>query len=241
MKITQEVRALAIEQAGRRCECTGANCRHHLRGARCKHGLRGDEWKLFWRTESGGTARSNIEAWCLECFDNNFEVPRETVALFSPEIAGYDSLAASEQRTAVTLRSVLRDAAARSAGQRGGRMVLDRLDDDVLLELPCSASAVDTARNLRSLFEEMTLRLALDAPPLCGAIHRGEVSRWRNGFLAGDAVEVTAHVRSLAAPGQVLLTDAAAAPIEGQVEVRPFAPGPGKSLTPPQNLWALDL
>ena len=115
MRITQEIRAFAMEQAGRRCECIGNACRHHLRGARCKHGLRRDEWKVFWRTENGGPTRDNIEAWCFECFANNFEPPRETVALLALEIVGYMGLLADDQRRAVTLRSVLRDAVERAA------------------------------------------------------------------------------------------------------------------------------
>ena len=98
MKITQDVRAFAMEQAGRRCECTGANCRHHLSGARCKRGLRGDQWKVFWRTEDGGLNRENIQAWCLECFANNFEVPREQVALLATEIFGYARLLEEDRR-----------------------------------------------------------------------------------------------------------------------------------------------
>ena len=86
MKITQELRAFAMEQAGRRCECTGSACRHHLRGGRCKRGLRGDDWKVYWRAESGGANRDNIEAWCPECFANNFVAPSETVALLALNI-----------------------------------------------------------------------------------------------------------------------------------------------------------
>lgn len=75
MKITDELKAEVLERAGRRCECQSGNCRHHRKGGRCKNGLRPGQWKIYWRTEAGGSNAWNLEAWCLVCFDNNFEVP----------------------------------------------------------------------------------------------------------------------------------------------------------------------
>jgi class 3 adenylate cyclase len=200
LKITQEVRAFALEQAGRRCECTGKDCRHHLHGARCKRGLRGDEWKVFWRTERGGATRDNIEAWCLECFANNFAVPRETVSLLASDIVGYARLIEEDRWRAIT-----------------------------------------AARALRSSFEELVLRLDLPIPELCGAIHCGEVTRWRNGLLAGDAVEITMSVRGLAGVGRIVLTEPAAAPLRGKVELEPIAEDAAIELPPVGRIWALRL
>lgn len=241
MKITQEVRAFAMQQAGRRCECTGANCRHHLRGARCKRGLRGDQWKVYWRSEKGGVTRENIEAWCLDCFSGNFEVPHETVALLALDIAGYAHLIEEEQRRAITLKSVLRDAAERAAKEYRGRLVLDRLDDDVLVEFATSRDAVAAVQSLCSGFREIVLRLDLPVPDLCGAIHSGEVTRWRNGFLAGDAVDVTASVRCIAGVGQIVLTEAAVAPLKGGVELEPMPEPCATELPAVGGMWALRL
>lgn len=241
MKITQEVRAAALERAGRRCECTGSNCRHHLRAARCKRGLRSDEWKVFWRTEAGGATRDNLEAWCLECFANNFEVPRETVALLASDIVGYARLMEEDSWRAITLKSALRDAAKGVARQHHGRVVLDRRDDDVLVEFGTSREAVEAARGLRSAFQEIALRLDLPAPELRAAIHCGEVTRWRNGFLAGDTVEVTTRFRGIAGAGQIVLTGPAAAPLKGSVELEPVAEDAANGLPPVGEVWALRL
>lgn len=241
VKLTQEVRAFAMEQAGRRCECVGKNCRHHFRGARCKHGLRGDQWKVFWRTENGGATRENIEAWCLECFVTNFEVPSETVALLSIDIVGYVRLIEEDRRRAVTLKSVLRDAADHAAREHSGRIVLGRLDDDILFELATSRAAVETARSLCSGFRELARRLNLPIPELCGAIHSGEVTRWRNGLLVGDAVEITKAVLSIAGLGQILLTGPAAAPLRGKVELEPIAKDATMQLPPVGGIWVLRL
>lgn len=222
LKLTPELRAFALEQAGRRCECTGDKCRHHLRGARCKHRLRGDQWKVFWRSEGGGITRGNVEAWCLDCFANNFEVPRETVALLAPGIVGLARMLDEDRRTAITLKSVLRDAADRAASGHRGRMVFDRLDDDVLVEFATTRDALEGARALSAGFLEMAGRLDLTIPGFCGAIHYGEVTRWRNGLLVGDAVDITMSVRSIASSGQVVITAPALEPLKGKVETQPI-------------------
>jgi class 3 adenylate cyclase len=240
VKLTPEVRAFAMEQAGRRCECSGKKCRHHLAGLRCKRGLRGDQWKVFWRSEGKGATRDNIEAWCVECFANNFEVPRETVALLCPDILGYARLIEEDQRRALTLKSVLRDATVRAAGGHRGRVVLDRLDDDILVEFATSRDAVEAARNVASSFRDLVIRLDLPVPGLCGAIHCGEVTRWRNGILVGDAVGITTGLRGKAGLGQILLTEPAIAPLMGTIEMEPVEEDVGIAL-PTGGLWALRL
>jgi len=241
LKITHEVRVFAMEQAGRRCECTGKKCRHHLKGVRCKRGLRGDDWKVYWRKEGGGVTRENIEAWCLDCFDNNYEAPRETVALLAADLVGYARLLEEDRRRAITLKSVLRDAAGRAASGHGGRVVLDRLDDDVLLEFGSSVEALDAVRSLYMGFQDLTGRLDLEAHDVCGAIHCGEVTRWRNGFLVGDAVDVTMSIRSLVDLNRIVLTESAAAPVRGIVELEPVETVVAPELMPAGGIWALRL
>lgn len=242
MKITAEVRALAMEQAGRRCECTGKNCRHHLSGARCKRGLRGDDWKVFWRKEDAGATPDNIAAWCLECFGNNFTAPRETIALLAADIVDYHRLLEGDRRKAITLKSVLRDAVVRAASKQRGRMVLDRLDDDILVEFATSREAVEAARGLGSSFQELALRLDLPViPELSGAIHYGDVIRWRNGFLAGDGVEITTSLRRIAGAGQIVLTGPAASPLDGKVELEPIPAEFAPQLSSLGGFWGLRL
>lgn len=240
MDITPEVKAFALEQASRRCECAGSNCRHHLKAQRCKRGLRGDQWKVYWRTDTGGVTRENIQAWCLDCFACNFQVPRETVALLALDIVGFGGLLAEDEWRATTLRSALRDAARGAARDRGGRTVLARADDDVLLELPTSLGAVEAARSLRASFRNVALRLNVDAPEIQGAVHCGEVTRWRSGVLVGDAIAVAIAVRSRAGPGQLAITSTAAASLGGKF---PLEPVQGESSAPASRaeIWTLRL
>ena len=241
MKITAEVRAQVMEQAGRRCECTGKNCRHHLSGARCKRGLRGDDWKIYWRKEHGGVTPDNVAAWCLECFGNNFTAPQEKIALLAADIAGYHELMEEDRRRAITLKSVLRDAATREAAKHKGRMVLDRLDDDILVEFPASRDAVDAAKGLGPSFQELALRLDLPVPALSGAIHYGDVTRWRNGILAGEGVDITTSLRKIAGPGQIVLTEPAVSPLKGKIDVEPIAEAVAPELSTLGGIWGLRL
>ena len=198
-----------MEWAERRCECSGDNCSHHRGGARCKKGLRGDDWKIYWRRAEVGATRDNVRAWCLTCFGNNFDVPTEAVALLSSDIAGYALLLQEDRRRAITTRSVLRDAADRVANEHRGRVVGVRMDDDLLFEFKSCAHALDAARHLPSVFDEMSKRLGLPDSELCGAIHHGEVSRWRSGLLVGEAVRVVAGLKELAGSSQLILTEPA--------------------------------
>jgi hypothetical protein len=240
LKITQEVKAFALEQAGKRCECSGKNCRHHLKGARCKRGLRGDQWKVYWRREGAGVNRDNIEAWCLECFANNFDVPSETVALLSLDIVDYPRLLAEDRWRAITLRSALRDATRRAAGEHGGSIVLNRAEDDVLAELPTSLKAVEAVRGIRGYFRDLVVRLNMDVPEIRGGIHCGEVTRWRTGLLVGEAIEVATRIRGRSGAAQVVLTKVAAEPLDERFALEPVA-AEGSDGAPAEPMWVLRL
>lgn len=202
--------------------------------------MRGEDWKIFWKNEADGLARENIEAWCPACFGNNFEPPRETLALLVLDIAGYDQLLDEAYRTAVTLKAVLRDAAEKAAQECQGRVVLDRRDDDVLVEFPTPREAVEGAQLLRSGFHTLTDRLDLQTPALCGAIHCGEVTRWRSGVLAGEAVDVLSGVRRLAAAGQIVLTEPAITNA-GTVEAQALPEDTRAAVPVDGRLWAMQL
>jgi len=199
-----------------------------------------DQWKVYWRIEGGGATRDNIEAWCLECFDSNFEAPRETVALLAPDIVDYARLVEEDQRRAITLKSVLRDAAKPVATKYSGRLVIRR-DDDVLVEFATSREAVEAARSLFSGFREITLRLDLSVPELRAAIHCGEVTRWRNGLLAADAVKITTSLLSMARAGQIWLTGPAVASLKTSGELEPITEDATVGLPPVGGIWALPL
>ena len=236
--ITEEVRARAREQAEARCECQGANCRHHRRGARCKRGLRGDQWKVYWRSESGGVARRNIDAWCLGCFESNFTVPTHAVTILRSDIFGYASLASDDQRKALTLMSVLRDAAERVASESQGRL-LKTVTDEVWFEFPESPHAVDAARELQHRFHQNARKLSLPTPGLCSGIHRGEVTRSRNGDLFGDTVTIASEVKGIAEAGQIVVSGSVVDHLDRRIELEDLGDRSLRDPTEPLRCWAV--
>jgi len=236
--ITEEVRAHAREQANGRCECQGANCRHHRAGARCKRGLRGDQWKVHWRSESGGLARGDIDAWCLVCFENNFTIPTDTVTILRSEIFGYAGFASDDQRKAVTLMSVFRDAADLVASENQGRLVRTS-SDEVWLEFTKSPHAVDAARELQRRFHENASKLNLPTPALCCGIHRGEVTRSRSGDLFGETLTIASQVRGIAEEGQIVVSGSVVDQLGKGIELEDLGDRNLEDLTEPLRCWAV--
>lgn len=72
MEITEQMKNEVLERSGRRCECVSKNCRHHRPATRCPKGLRTEGWKVYYRTASAGANLWNLEAWCFQCFENNY-------------------------------------------------------------------------------------------------------------------------------------------------------------------------
>jgi class 3 adenylate cyclase len=231
--ITEEIRTLARERAGRRCECTGPSCRHHLAGARCKRGLRDDQWKVYWKSERGGTGPENIRAWCLDCFANNFTVPTTTATILRSGIPSYDDLTEDEQRRVGTLHAVLRDAAERVARAKKGRL-LESETDDVWLEFANSRRAVAAALELGPSFHKRARKLRLPTPGLCSGIHRGEIVRMRTGKVVGEAVDVAGEIRKSARAGQIVVSRPAADELGRRVKLEPL--GERSLGEPPQPL-----
>lgn len=238
MKITADIRALAQEQAGGRCECLGANCRNHRGGARCKRGLRGDQWKVYWRTEKGGTARENIDAWCLDCFQNNFAVPTSSVTLLFPDIVDYAVLTDADRRKAITLMAVFHEAAGRVAKEHTGRLAKTGADG-VCLEFAKSISALQAARALKGRFHEDARRLSLPTPELCSGIHCGEVTRSRDGELFGDAVGIASQVKGVAEAGQIVLTGSVVDQLDDKMDLEDLGEHRIADVSEPLRCWAV--
>ena len=179
--------------------------------------------------------RENIQAWCLDCFDNNFDVPREAVALLFLDIVGYDEIAREDHRQAVTLKSVLRDCAAAAANANKGRLVLDRLDDDILVEFPKGRHALHATQNVVPSFRDLVGRLNLAVPEIRGAIHYGEATRWRSGILVGEAVDLISQAAAVAEGGQVVVTAPAVPLIRLGIDLEPVS----TDRLADQEVWAL--
>lgn len=168
-------------------------------------------------------------------------MPCETVTLLSVDIIDYPRLIEENRRQAITLKSVLRDAAERAADDNKGRVVLGRIDDDILLEFSKSRHAFNAVRSLCPGFRDLALRLKLPVPEIRGAIHCGEATRWRNGLLVGDAVEVAASVASIADGGQIVVTGPAVPRIRVGLDLEPIDGAVAEGLPSDGEIWAMKL
>lgn len=226
-RITEELRARTRERAGGRCECEGSNCRHHRSEARCKNGLRTDDWKIYWHSEKAGDDPGNLEAWCLTCFGNNFEVPTHQVTLLRSELADRYAIEEEDPRQAVTLRSVLRDAGVSLASERGGQVV-ETVRDDLLIEFALPEDALQAARDLQARFHEHAAKLELPDVPLSSGIHAGAVRKSRTGDVFGDALSIASLVERLATAGQVVISDPVARALGTRVTLEGLGPLPSR-------------
>ena len=224
-RITEELRQRVRTRAGGRCECEGANCRHHRRDTRCKNGLRTDDWKIYWHSEKAGDDPDNLEAWCLKCFENNFEVPTHRVTILRSELADLPEIEETDPRKAVTLRSVLRDAGASLAPERGGQLV-ESLPDALWMEFSRPTDALQAARDLEERFHTHASRLRLPSVPLCSGIHTGAVRKSRSGELYGDALAVAALLEGVANAGQIVISDPVAGELGTRVKLEGLGPLP---------------
>lgn len=237
-KITDELRARVRARADNRCECQGSECRHHRRGARCKRGLRGDQWKIFWHSEKAGEDPKNLEAWCLECFENNFTIPTHEVTLLRTELAVDSTLEETEPRKVVTLRSVLRDTGNVLATEQNGRLV-DSIPDELWIEFETPDDALDAARMLESKFHLQTARLNLPRVRLCSGIHTGQVRKSRTGEIFGEALAIAAMLEGMASAGQIVISDPVAGHFGTRVTLEGLGPVRAELLEEAVDCWVV--
>lgn len=93
--------------------------------------------------------------------------------------------------------------------------VVKELGDGLLLWFPDACEAIETALKLQQRFEEESEASELPLWVRCG-MHTGRQMR-RGEDLVGHDVNVAARVVDVAAPGEVLLSDATLAKIDGQL------------------------
>ncbi|MEM7415275.1 MAG: hypothetical protein AAF389_07250 [Gemmatimonadota bacterium] len=237
-KITDELRERVRQRADNRCECQGSACRHHRRGARCKRGLRGDQWKIFWHSEKAGDDPNNLEAWCLDCFANNFTIPTHEVTLLRSDLASEWAFRPAEPRKVVTLRSVLRDTGSSLAVTQNGR-VLDSIPDELWIEFATPEDALDAARTLQSRFHIQAARLNLPEVPLCSGIHTGQVRKSRTGEMFGEALAVAAMLEGVASAGQIVISDPVAGHFGTRVTLDRLGPQSTEELDEPVGCWVV--
>jgi class 3 adenylate cyclase len=165
------------------------------------------------------------------------EANTSTATILFSDLVGYTSLTGEDQAKALTLMSVFHKAADRVARENSGRLV-KTVADEVMLEFKRAQRAVDAARELQDEFHEAARKLDLPTPELSTGTHYGEVVRSDDGDLIGDTVNIASRVQGVAAPGQIVLSQAVADQLEG-VELEDLGEQRLKNVPEPVRCWAV--
>ena len=157
---------------------------------------------------------------------------RRLVAVMFTDMVGYTALMQADERLAVEKRDRYVRALERHHETAGGAIV-QRLGDGSLSMFPSALAAAQAAIAIQR-------ELAPADVPVRIGIHVGEVVVEAER-LTGNAVNIASRVESFAAPGSVLLSDAAGRQLENQPEIEMAALGSFrfKNVAQPLELFAL--
>ena len=136
---------------------------------------------------------------------------RRLVAVMFTDVVGYTALMQADEQQAVVKRDLYVDALERRHLASGGTIV-QRLGDGSMSMFPSVLAAVEAAVAIQR-------DLAAEDVPVRIGIHAGDVVV-EPERLTGDAVNVAARVESFAAPGSILLSDAAHEQVKNRSDIQ---------------------
>ena len=157
---------------------------------------------------------------------------RRLVAVMFTDIVGYTALMQADEQQAVVKRDLYMDAL-ESRHLAGGGTIVQRLGDGSMSMFPSVLAAVEAAVAIQR-------DLAAEDVPVRIGIHAGDVVV-EPERLTGDAVNVAARVESFAAPGSILLSDAAREQVKNRQDIQLAALGSFrlKNVGRPLELYAI--
>src|SRR3954453_8552699 len=157
---------------------------------------------------------------------------RQLAAVMFTDMVGYTALLQADEQRAVAKRDLYVDALERRH-LAGGGTIVQRLGDGSMSMFPSVLAAVEAAVAIQR-------DLAVGDVPVRVGIHAGDVVV-EPERLTGDAVNVAARVESFAAPGSILLSDAAHEQVKNQrdIEIAPLGSFRLKNVGRPIMLYAI--
>ena len=157
---------------------------------------------------------------------------RRLVAVMFTDVVGYTAMMQVDEQQAVAKRDLYVDALERRHLATGGTIV-QRLGDGSMSMFPSVLAAVEAAVAIQR-------ELAAAEVPVRIGIHAGDVVV-EPERLTGDAVNVAARVESFAAPGSILLSDAAHEQVRNRddIQMTPLGPFRLKNVGRPLELYAI--
>jgi class 3 adenylate cyclase/tetratricopeptide (TPR) repeat protein len=133
-------------------------------------------------------------------------LPRHLAAVWFADIVGYTRLSEENESEAVRLAHVFQRATRKIVDDFGGRVV-KFMGDGVLTEFSSTEMAVRSAHALLAEFARAISEDSLPSDGLRVAVHVGDVAATEDGDLYGDGVNVASRLQSVAAPGEVWVSE----------------------------------
>jgi adenylate cyclase len=135
-------------------------------------------------------------------------------AILAADAAGYSRLMAADERATVAALDSCRGVFRRLIESHQGRVV-DMAGDSVLALFETASGAVHAAlaiqKELEGADRKCDLRFRV-------GVHLGDVLEKSDGTVYGDGINVAARLQSLAAPGEVAVSDVVQIAVRGRVE-----------------------
>jgi adenylate cyclase len=140
---------------------------------------------------------------------NDGEGQRKIAAILAADVAGYSRLMADDERATVAALNAARAVFRERIGARGGRVV-DTAGDSVLAIFPSVVEAVHCAISVQDALAEVNADVAEDRRMRFRiGVNLGDILEQADGSIYGDGVNIAARLESLAAPGGVMISEAA--------------------------------
>ena len=134
------------------------------------------------------------------------QLDRRLAAVWFADVVGFTSLADSDEDAALAAVGEFQAAARAAVEGRGGRVV-KFLGDGALAEFASARAALEAALALCTSFSGSG---APGATAIRIGLHVGEVAGTPDGDVYGDGVNLAARLQSVAAPGEVVVSEDAA-------------------------------
>jgi adenylate cyclase len=134
------------------------------------------------------------------------QLDRRLAAVWFADVVGFTSLADSDEDAALEAVAEFQAAARAAVEGRGGRVV-KFLGDGALAEFASARAALEAALALCASFSGSG---APGATAIRIGLHVGEVAGTPDGDVYGDGVNLAARLQSVAAPGEVVVSEDAA-------------------------------
>jgi adenylate cyclase len=146
------------------------------------------------------------------------ELKQRLAAILAADVAGYSRLMAADERATVAALDAARKVFRSHIESSEGR-VIDMAGDSVLAVFEAATGAVSAALAAQHELETIARQAPEDRRMRFRVgVHLGDIFEKSDGTVYGDGINVAARLQTLAAPGEVAVSDMVQKAVRGRVE-----------------------